>query len=81
MNRSQNVKNIAVDGGTHRLLRSNNATGEEADNTSSTSDDYDGSAGNPNTGTSEPDNIIAGKKSIRLNKNHLNILAHGMCAH
>ena len=49
-------------------------------NTSSTSDDYDGSAGNPNTGTSGPDNITTGKKSIRLNKNHLNF-AHGMCAH
>ena len=33
MNRSQNVNNIAVDGGIRRLLRSNNATGEEADNT------------------------------------------------
>ena len=47
MNRYQNANNIAVDGGTHRLLRSNNATGEETDNTSSTSDDYDGSSGNP----------------------------------
>ena len=72
INRYQNVNNIAVDGGTHRLLRSNNTTGEEADNISSTTDDYDGSAGNPSTGTSEPDNIIAGKKSIRLNLKSIN---------